>query len=346
MKDSAASMGIVLSPECSFEYSVNGTPISATEIKECNDLGFCVEFPTEHSIKDALCTAAENWDGSNEDACKITITANVTMSYAKYEEEQLVNQFPESNGTDGNGTKMVGYSNLSSASDNGASSRESKNTLASTGRRLYYMDDVQPVTLVFMVDDNDAFLNDGNVNFGQLGINAYPKAKEVIGGTSNVVSLISYDASDYSLRRDASYIKVEMTLTNKVSNYVTALDFDTYMASFALYDKYNHLCEYTEDGYVRTYEIPISIVKRAGNDSYEFSIPVLFEVFSGEGEHFEDKHLVYSNYCVEAKVSLLGSDRGLLKGSVARDKIKYTNARIYHDVLPDTLPTGGSGGEP
>ena len=350
IKDNATSMGIVLSPECSFTYAVNGVAINDTEKKACKDLGFSVEFPTEHSIKDALCTAAGNWNGSNEDACKITITANVSMSYAKYTEEQLSNQFPESNGSDGNGTKMVGYSNLSSASDNGAASCESKNTLLTAGRRLYYMGDVQPVTLVYMVDDNDAFPNDGNVNFGQLGINSHSLAKEVVNGSSKIISLITYDASEYSLRRDARYLKVEMKLTNKASNYVTALDFDTYMKSFNLYDK-NNLVVNTSNGYsvtksgnVITYTIPITSVKRAGDDSYEFSVPVKFEVYSGEGQHFEDQNLLYSNYCVEATVSLLGQDQAPLKGSNATDKIKYTNAKIYRDVLPDPMPTDGSGG--
>lgn len=352
VKEQATTLGIVLTPECSFEYSVNGTPIEETEKQECKDLGAYVEFPTIHSIKDALCTAASHWDSSqnNEDDCKITITANVRMSYAKYGLDSLVEQFPESTGSDGNGTIMVGYSNISSSSETASSSTASYSTLndTSSSRRVYYMDNIKPVSLSYLVNDNSEFLKngkDGNVNFGQLGINAQPDANEVPTGVSSIHSLISYNASDYTLRSNAEYMKIEVELSAKDNEgkYSTTLPISTYFQSFALLDKTGTSvvtdtpvgATFAEETttHVYSYVIPIGDVKSMGDDSYEYEVPINFEVKTGTS--FENNNMVYANYRVHVTVSLLGANHAPLRGSDAKDWIIYTNARIYRDIVTD-----------
>lgn len=342
IQDSVTSMGIVLTPECTFDYAVNGVPITETEKKECKDLGIYMELPTEHGIKTALCNAAGNFTGTNEDDCKITITARVRMSYSKYELDVLSDQFPISDGSDGNGTKMVGYSNLSSDSNNGSSSRASANTISTLpSRRLYYMDDIKPVTLNYMVDDNVAFENDGNANYGQLGINAHPDADEVASGMSQICTLASFDASSYSFRKNAEYLKIELSLKSKADNYTVELPITNYLYGLQLLDKNGDPVNNTTSGNTYIYIVPISDVKRDGDDSYSFEIPIDFEVYTGTGQSFEGSNRQYSNYRVEIKVSMLDTNQDFLRGSEDNDWIVYTNARIYRDVLPNPLPNSG-----
>lgn len=342
IKDGAASQGIVLTPECSFEYSVNGVPITNTEKKPVKDLGTYIEFPTSHSIKDALCTAAHNWDSvnkNNENDCRITITAKVRMSYANYDTSMLSSQFPETTGlpTNTNGTKMIGYSNISSSSENASASRASVTTLNDGNNRLlYYMENARPVTLSYKVNENAEFLNDGNANFGQLGINAHPSAGEVTDGLSPICSLISYDASEYTKRRDARYMKVEIELSDKNNSYATPLNIATYLDQLQLLSNAGNSITKSNDDSTATkyvYKIPLSSIKEMGTGTYEYEVPVNFGVYTGEGDAFQDRNLTYSNYRVFVSVSLLDENQNKLPGSDASDWIIYTNAKVFRDIV-------------
>ena len=301
---------------------------------------------------------------------KITITSNVTMSYDKYSEEQLVKQFPEEGSAHNQGTIMVGYSNISSSPENAASSRASDDTEATTNRRRYYMEDANPVKLAYNAATNDAlqFQNDGNSVYGQLGINAHSEAKELTNdGLSPVVkSLISYNASEFSEKDSAEYVEIEVMLSNK-TNYNTALNIPTYLDGFKLIDRQNReiknpaewdtTIETTDPRYnvsvdrtttqIYTYVIPRSLVEPV-EGSCEFEIPVEFRVYSGAGEHFERRTvaaenpddvpiaapLTYANYRVKIKAHLLDSNKRRLDGSEAFDHMKYTNAKIRQDIVP------------
>ncbi|MDO4862526.1 MAG: hypothetical protein Q4A05_00045, partial [Ruminococcus sp.] len=376
--DGANSMGIEITPECSFTYAINGTPVDDTFLLNSKKMGIYVELPTTKSIKQALIDKVTAWKALNPtattvdaDECKITLASTVTMSYAKYEVDELAEQFPEISSVNQNGAKIVGYSKIASAQNSVALSHASHNK---DGSRLYNMESVSPIVLNYIAAENPSFVNDGNADFGQLGINAQPDAAEISGGKSKINSLISYDASDLAGKEDAGYLEIRFMLSNKntndsISEYGSYLPISDYLDEFKVKDylyppapppesdeeesgdeeeseeSETPTITVTESGNVYTFKIPLSLLGDDGR--YDFVIPVEFDVFSGDNVNFERRPptgSMYSNYRVYVTVSLLDDEGNLLQGSDASDWIIYTNARIKRDVI---TPSGnsGSGGE-
>lgn len=350
--DNATSMGIEITPECSFTYAINGTPVDDKFLLDNKKMGIYIELPTEQSIKQALIDKVTTWkelhpteNTVDADECKITITSKVTMSYAKYEVDELVEQFPESSNVYQNGTKIVGYSKIASAQNSVALSHASDDK---TGNRLYNMESASPVVLKYIAAENSSFANDGNADFGQLGINAQPDAAEISGGKSKIKTLISYDASDFAEKESAAYLKLSFTLQDKntsgsISEYGSALSIGDYLDGFKVNgfqyppppveeEDTTPAITVTENDNVLTFKIPLSLLDNGGR--YDYVIPVEFDVLSGSAfEAGESKK--YSNYRISVEVGLLGADNATtpLLGSFASDWIIYTNARIKRDVI-------------
>ena len=353
--DNATSLGFEIMPECSFTYAINGTPVDDTFLLDSKKMGIYVELPNEQSIKQALIDKVTAWKALHPtantvdaDECKITLTSTVTMSYAKYEVDELAEQFPEISNVYQNGTKIVGYSKIASAQNSVALSHASDNK---TGNRLYNMESASPVILKYIPAENSSFANDGNADLGQLGINAQPDAAEISGGKSKIKTLISYDASDFAERENAEYLMLSFTLQDKntsdgVSEYGSNLSIGDYLDGFKVNDylyppapppengeeeSTTPTITVTESNNVRTFKIPLELLSNDGR--YDYVIPVEFDVLSGSA--FEaGRSKKYSNYRISVEVGLLGADNTTpLLGSVASDWIIYTNARIKRDVI-------------
>lgn len=357
--DNATSLGFEIMPECSFTYAINGTPVDDTFLLDSKKMGIYVELPNEQSIKQALIDKVTAWKALHPtantvdaDECKITLTSTVTMSYAKYEVDELAEQFPEISNVYQNGTKIVGYSKIASAQNSVALSHASDNK---AGNRLYNMESASPVILKYIPAENSSFANDGNADLGQLGVNAQPDAAEISGGKSKIKTLISYDASDFAERERAEYLMLSFTLQDKntsngASEYGSNLSIGDYLDGFKVNDylyppapppesgeeeSTTPTITVTESNNVRTFKIPLDSLSNDGR--YDYVIPVEFDVLSGSAfEAGETKK--YSNYRISVEVGLLGADNTTtpLLGSVASDWIIYTNARIKRDIITDS----------
>lgn len=280
-----------------------------------------IELRNDFNIKDALVAkakAAIAAGNPTEDNYKINITESASWSYSA---NMLPDQFPKSSpDTLTIGTYMIGYSNISSTRDGGSASHESKNTESTSSERIrYYIDDDATVDFSYNAISNPNFVNDGNGNYGQLGINGC-EVDEVHGSFVSINTAAYYDAQDYNMKSRANYLKIMIKLSKK-SNYNNALDIPTYLTDFALYDNNGHPIVSNDENTINlnnpskvyTYIVPKSTVQ-ISDDVY--SIPIKFKAYSGNNSSFETKSgdpspdMQYSNYKVEVTAGLLENKNG------------------------------------
>ena len=213
---------------------------------------------------------------------------------------------------------MIGYSNISSTSEGGSTSCASVNTGSRQEMLLYYIDDDTTVDFSYNAISNPDFVDDGNGNYGQLGLDGC----ELDNEGKNYVRINSaayYDAHDYNLINKARFVKIMIKLSKKQSNYQTALDIPTYLKDFELLDNQNHpivILPETDDqtttdvdeaevnhnineannysiilddtSKIYTYIIPRAKVETI--DGNIFSIPINFKAYGGKNSNFEEKN--------------------------------------------------------
>lgn len=355
MSDGTSVRGIQVDPSASAgSYSVGGSTTDDQGHSLNDYLGSCVyspgyiEIPSSYDILSKLKYKAEHPDQDPEDPTKMDYTIQIqTTAELLYDSTVLSAQFPEK-GEDNTGTYMIGYSNLSSSQESGASSRASVNTDADdgVGRNHYYINNITSVDFSYRTASNDdiAFQDDGNGDHGQLGINA----NELDGNTpepkedSPVCTKAYFNASGYSMRSSANFVKIRVWLSQK-SDYNTPLDMSAYFEDFKLLDKDKDDIEdggsisVTESGYVKTYIVPISNVLQTASaeEAYSFIVPINFNPRSGKNAAFEGENLDYSNYRISVEMGLLSAadSASYLPNSNDTDFVVYTNARIKSDVI-------------
>lgn len=320
-----------------------------------------IELHNDCNIKDALVAkakAAKETENPTENDYKITISESASWTYAA---NTLPDQFPKSSPeTPQIGTYMIGYSNISATSNGGSASHESKNTEDTSATRIrYYVDDDTTVEFSYNAISNPKFVNDGNGNYGQLGING----REVDEENSQFVPINTaayYNAQDYNMKNRAHYIKIMIQLSKK-SDYNQALDIPTYLKDFELYNNdgepivildtndsehpenaainaaNDYSIDLTNSSKIYTYIIPKEKVE-ISDDVY--SIPIKFKAYSGNNSSFETKtgtpapDMQYSNYKVQVTAGLLETKNGdWLQNSNKTKHIIYTNAKIYSDII-------------
>lgn len=340
--NSVNNRGLLVKPTATVsEYTVAGTDRKAW-LEDCKYSNSYVEIPNSYNIKNDLRKAAAT---NNHN---ITITANVRMTYSP---DILNVQFPESDGnTRDVGTYVIGYSNISSSQGQGAASRASDNTeekrLPDT-RKLYYMRDVSPVEFRYNAVANEAFENDGNGNYGQLGINA----NELTGNYVQINTAGIYDISSYGLRTRANFVKIQVKLSKK-SDYSEPLDIPTYLKDYELLDvNENDISESDESRniyvdkntttHIYTYIVPKTELQTVSENVYR--IPINFKAYTGYNTDFERKtgegiDMQYSNYKVTVTVGLLeentkDSNSTAMTNSADDDHVIYTNARLISDIV-------------
>ena len=326
-----------------------------------------IELRNGYNIKDDLVAkakAAIQAGNPTEDDYKITVNESVSWSYAV---NTLPEQFPKSSPeTPQIGTIMIGYSNISATPEGGAASRESKNTEARQNALRYYVDNDTTVDFSYNAVGNPEFQNDGNGNYGQLGLNGCELDED--GNTYVSINTGAYyDAHDYNLKNRAHYLKMMIRLSKK-SDYTAALDIPTYLKDFEVKDNNGdpivilpeeddlttfdvneaevnqainaangYVIDTSDPSKIYTYIIPVEKLEISDDIYY---IPINFKAYSGKNSDFEQKtgspapDMQYSNYKVQVTVGLLETkDGGVLQNSSKTDHIIYTNARIYSDVI-------------
>ena len=258
------------------------------------------------------------------------------------------------------GTYMIGYSNLSSTSTGGAASRASKNTDGSK-RLCYYIADDTSVIFSYNAVYNSAFDDDGNGNYGQLGLDG----KELDGSGATYVQINSaarYNTYEYNQKTSGNYVRIDVELLKKGENegtdpYTTKLKISDYLTDFEILDKDDHPFVQTEDNLetqndegitvnkginntTHTYIVPKAMLDTLSDD--EFYILINFKVYSGNNSTFEGKNsgespkdMQYSNYKVHVTVGLLATrtSGSALPNSDGQDHIIYTNARIHSEII-------------
>lgn len=338
------------------DYTIGGIEPSNYHLSYKKHKGY-IELPNECDIKSYLIAGATRTQPEGETPnYTVEIKETVKLTYAA---GSLPEQFPKSteDSTDV-GTKMIGYSNISSTKDGGAASRASNNTDGKGTPLLYYIENDTSATFSYNVIANSAFDGDGNGNFGQLGVDGY-ELDESGDQYVQIKSAGLYDAHEYSLNSEADYVKISIKLSKK-SSYGTALDIPTYLRDFKILDKNGDVVEQIDDNpdteetnedndiTVKTesnviiYIVPKTLLESSENI---YTIPIQFGVWSGSNEKFEDKNsaeydMQYSNYKVLVTVGLLGTDLETgalietpLNNSDKSDHIIYTNAKLYSEVI-------------
>ena len=336
--NSINSRGLLVKPNATVsDYTVAGE--DRTEyLAPCKYSSSYVEIPNSYSIKNDLRDKARS--GANDYSIKISTTIKMV-----YGSDMLEFQFPESeeSATDV-GTYMIGYSNLSSSPGRGAASRASVNTEKTPlppNRKLYYMRNITPVEFSYNAVLNENFMNDGNGNFGQLGINANEETADSV----RINTAATYDTSGYGLRTRANYVKIQVKLSKK-NDYDAALDIPTYLDGFELLDKdgndikqnlsKNIKVEKNAATHVYTYIVPKTVLKTVSDNVY--FIPINFNAYTGYTNSFEKKNgadMQYSNYRMTVTVGLLekAEDTEVMTNSSAFDHVIYTNARLISDIV-------------
>ena len=294
------------------------------------------------NIREYLKTAA----GAIGDNKTITIKESVSFSYSP---TVLNVQFPNSTesasvyGENAIGTYMIGYSNISSTSDGGVSSKASVNTDGTT-RLCYYMEDGNSVILTYNVITNELFANDGNGNYGQLGIDG-KELDNINESYVQIKSAVNFDINTFAQKESARYVVLTIQLSKK-DNYSSYLNISDYLFDFKLFgngeddpsteDVDESVIEIasTEDGVIK-YIIPIDNIQSFSEN--DFYIPIWYKVYSGDNNTFEKKDgkdMQYSNYKVLVTAGLLETiDGDPMTDSVAYDHIIYTNAKIHSEVI-------------
>lgn len=348
-----------------YDYAIGGSAPTNYQLSYKKHKGY-IELPNECNIKSYLIAGAQRAQPEGETPdYTVEIKETVKLTYAA---GSLPEQFPKSTESSTDvGTKMIGYSNISSTINGGAASRASNNTDGKGTPLLYYIENDTSATFSYNVIANSAFDGDGNGNFGQLGVDGY----ELDEGGDQYVQIKSaglYDAHEYSLISDANYVKISVKLSKK-SAYVTSLDIPTYLSDFKILDKDGNVIRQVNDD-PNTEEINeanditvttdstdpnviVYIVPKALLESSEniFTIPINFKVLSGNNNGFEGKNgthtdpndntsptynMEYSNYKVLVTVGLLNTNSSSetpLNNSDKSDHIIYTNAKLYSEVI-------------
>jgi hypothetical protein len=209
---------------------------------------------------------------------------------------------------------------------------------------------------------NSLFDNDGNGNYGQLGLDG----KEMDESGASFVQIKSaarYNTYEYNQKTAGNYVKITVKLSKKgeadeTDPYTTALKISDYLADFEILDKNGHAFEETlDDPSTEDVDEGITVTKNSSDNIYtyivpkdmldtlsddEFYIPINFKAYSGNNLTFEGKNsgetpkdMQYSNYKVHVTVGLLATrtSESVLPNSDGQDHIIYTNAKIHSEVI-------------
>lgn len=290
-----------------------------------------------------------------EDLSKSTneyaVTFKVVYELNYFDEDLLYGQFPPNDEVDPDpeiGTKVIGYSNISSSKESVAFSATSEKDDEHSAR--FYAAGSSKATLEYnVVKTSGEMLGP----YSYLGINPLdvPETKH------EIKTVAQYDA--HSLKSAGDYIEFSIKLSNKsdysdflpLNSYIESLTilgtgndpiFDSNWANGSIHCNGNVIVTKTENEYrIRVHKDWIQ--KQGDDDSGRYLFPINFTVYTGDTKFNADTDeetgyligLMYSNYKVSVQAELWSaiSNGTRSEPSVAKNFLIYTNAKIEPNVI-------------
>lgn len=286
--------------------------------------------------------------GNENNSYAITYEMEYELNY--FDENDLPLQFSlnsSDNKDEGIGTKVIGFSNISSSKSNIAYSVTSAKD-DTTSLRYYVTDSAQAILTYNVVKTSGEMLGP----YSDLGINPLDTEE-----TEHLIRTTAvYDA--HNLKNSGDYIEFSVKLSNK-SNYSEYLSLSTYIKELKIFGTSNdeifnsswadgstHL-----NGHVKVtktdneYKIRVhkDYVQKQGNaNSGRYLFPITFTVYTGDSKFNNNRDgennltgLMYSNYRVTVHAEMWSALTGGTESdpSNADSFLIYTNARIEPNVI-------------
>lgn len=314
----------------------SGTSVSGTGTNLPKDkysiLENYIEFRNEKDLVEYLI------DSENDYAATIQIEYQLV-----YDSDSLGNQFPQGTDSDAYGSRVIGYSNISSSIEDAAYSSTSYRQPDPDNNHLFYTADPIKATLTYEADKNES---DSAGYYGALGINPF----EATSGSVSISSQARYNFSN--LTTSDNYVEFNLTLSNKklgysntlkISDYLTNLKIFGSNTSTPLFDQSKTAAEQSNTTDVVVTKTDNKYTIRVHKDKLNkvidgvYTIKITFDVLTGDSNGFGDTK-AYSNYMVSLSADLYpvliptGSESINDKAS-AEDHIIYTNAKIQSKVI-------------
>ena len=282
--------------------------------------------------------------GNAANGYAVTFDLEYELNY--YDENDLPAQFSlNAEKRDDIGTKVIGYSNISSSKTNVAYSATSQKD-DTTSQRYYVSDSAQAELNYNVVQTTGEMFGP----YSYLGINPLdePETEHLIK------SLALYDT--HNLKNSGDYIEFSIKLSKK-SDYTADLPIDNYIKDLKITDANNDLMfdsSSMSNGYIKKsvggtiylvvtrtdteYKIRVHkdyVQKQGSDDSGRYLFPIEFTVYTGDEKFNNDDGLMYSNYKVSAHAEMWSAITGGTESdpSNADNYLIYTNARVDPDVI-------------
>ncbi len=280
--------------------------------------------------------------GNAANGYAVTFDLEYELNY--YDENDLPAQFSlNAEKRDDIGTKVIGYSNISSSKTNVAYSATSQKNDTASPR--YYVSDSAQAELNYNVVQTTGEMSGP---YSYLGINPLDEPE-----TEHLIKTLAlYDT--HNLKNSGDYIEFSIKLSKR-SDYSKNLPIDNYIKNLKITDANNDLMfdsSSMSDGFSKSsgtnkylvvtrtdteYKIRVlkDFVQKQGNDdSGRYLFPIEFTVYTGD-EKFNNEELMYSNYKVSVHAEMWSAITGGTESdpSNADNYLIYTNAKVDPDVI-------------
>ncbi len=265
----------------------------------------------------------------------VTISATVLLNFDDEDTQKAQFPFKAEGSTKTTGSRVQGYSNISSNKDNTAYSTVSADEPDSYSR-YYYCATEESADLTYSAD----YMSTDDRN--QLGVNGREIESKATGNTiSTIYTVGRYDATGLINADKIQYIKCKVELlqkdsTGKYQNVAIA----TYLDNLSV--NAGETVTYSSTANANQYEYVFSKsdVAQFQNEPNVYKIPIVFDVITGNKTGFANT-LKYANYQVKLTVSAFDTDdsshswadANAMNKSSDSDFVIYTNARIYTDLI-------------
>lgn len=328
----------------SYDYyegkSATGTP-TASITKQVTD-----DDITENYV--LLANDVDIIEDLSKSANEYAVTFKLVYELNYFDEDSLYAQFPANSAHDPEiGTKVIGYSNISSSKDSVAFSETSEKDDEHSAR--YYAAGTTKATLEYnVVKTSREMLGP----YSYLGINPL----DVPETEHEIKTIAQYDA--HSLKSAGNYIELSIKLSNK-SDYSDFLPLNKYFKSLQILGTGDDIIfdsSWTNGSHLNgnvivtktnsEYRIRVNknfVQKQGDDDSGRYLFPINYVVYTGDArfnantdeETGDLTGLMYSNYKVSVQAELWSaiSNGTRSEPSVATNFLIYTNAKIEPNVI-------------
>ncbi|MBO5576699.1 MAG: hypothetical protein J5956_10455 [Ruminococcus sp.] len=265
----------------------------------------------------------------------VTISATVKLNFDS--EETRTAQFPyKAQGSpDITGSKVEGYSNISTSPSNTAYSLVSKKVEDQEGH-LYFVSTEETADLTYSAD----YMSSDDRN--QLGVNGREIESKTSGNTASTIYTVGrYDATGLINADKIQYVKCKVELLQKDNNgQYQNVAISTYLNNLSVIAGKTPTFSSTSNPNQYEYVFSKSDVAQFQNEPNVYKIPIVFDVITGNKTGFANT-LKYANYQVKLTVSAFDTDdssnswadANAMNKSSDSDFVIYTNARIYTDLI-------------